>query len=507
MYTEERMQSRTTDVNALLEELRQAGEEPAPALLDGIKALGSAAIRPLVALATDEALHNADPEDPEGWAPLHAIEILGELGAAEAVEPLLPLLEWHDDALIELLPVALGRIGQPAVAPLRALLSDHSGDMWTRESAAAALAHVAQHHPDARDEVVAILVEALDAAEPHTPASETLSGMIVSRLLDLEAKEAAPAIARAFADDRVDQRIVDLAWARYELGLGPEPRTPFPRQDKGLHLWLRCTACGFERPHDVEKVYYDLGTMERRKRGEETPYGEFVIPRQITCPKCGAVDSYELTGEAHLALTAEVLKQVAEAKASRRPGDDAERALVYTRFTVAGGREVHPYEGRDMYRQQVAAEPDNADLRVRYASVLRFLGQRDEAACQYQAALGLDPSNAEAYLSLGLFARDADDHAEARRLFERLLEVLPQARMSRGEREEYVSQAREELERLEGPRRGAAPRAASVPASLAAGFANGTLAPGQPARSSHKVGRNDPCPCGSGKKYKKCCGG
>ena len=22
---------------------------------------------------------------------------------------------------------------------------------------------------------------------------------------------------------------------------------------------------------------------------------------------------------------------------------------------------------------------------------------------------------------------------------------------------------------------------------------------------SHRIGRNDPCPCGSGKKYKKCC--
>ncbi|MBP9639158.1 MAG: SEC-C domain-containing protein [Enterococcus sp.] len=22
---------------------------------------------------------------------------------------------------------------------------------------------------------------------------------------------------------------------------------------------------------------------------------------------------------------------------------------------------------------------------------------------------------------------------------------------------------------------------------------------------AHKIGRNDPCPCGSGKKYKKCC--
>ena len=27
------------------------------------------------------------------------------------------------------------------------------------------------------------------------------------------------------------------------------------------------------------------------------------------------------------------------------------------------------------------------------------------------------------------------------------------------------------------------------------------------ATGTPKVGRNDPCPCGSGKKYKKCCGG
>jgi preprotein translocase subunit SecA len=28
----------------------------------------------------------------------------------------------------------------------------------------------------------------------------------------------------------------------------------------------------------------------------------------------------------------------------------------------------------------------------------------------------------------------------------------------------------------------------------------------QPVRTGPKVGRNDPCPCGSGKKYKNCCG-
>ena len=32
------------------------------------------------------------------------------------------------------------------------------------------------------------------------------------------------------------------------------------------------------------------------------------------------------------------------------------------------------------------------------------------------------------------------------------------------------------------------------------------LNPPKPRTAAHKVGRNQPCPCGSGKKYKKCCG-
>jgi preprotein translocase subunit SecA len=43
----------------------------------------------------------------------------------------------------------------------------------------------------------------------------------------------------------------------------------------------------------------------------------------------------------------------------------------------------------------------------------------------------------------------------------------------------------------------------------AGGTPGRTLRPATPARvaaGGAKVGRNDPCPCGSGKKYKKCCG-
>jgi preprotein translocase subunit SecA len=38
------------------------------------------------------------------------------------------------------------------------------------------------------------------------------------------------------------------------------------------------------------------------------------------------------------------------------------------------------------------------------------------------------------------------------------------------------------------------------------GFLDGKSKASNKPATSKKVGRNDPCPCGSGKKYKKCCG-
>jgi preprotein translocase subunit SecA len=44
------------------------------------------------------------------------------------------------------------------------------------------------------------------------------------------------------------------------------------------------------------------------------------------------------------------------------------------------------------------------------------------------------------------------------------------------------------------------------PKSTPMSFSHGDSAPQPKQRQNKKVGRNDPCPCGSGKKYKKCCG-
>lgn len=47
---------------------------------------------------------------------------------------------------------------------------------------------------------------------------------------------------------------------------------------------------------------------------------------------------------------------------------------------------------------------------------------------------------------------------------------------------------------------------ANLSASGGGGAATATAVAVQPRVAEQKVGRNDPCPCGSGKKYKRCCG-
>ena len=51
------------------------------------------------------------------------------------------------------------------------------------------------------------------------------------------------------------------------------------------------------------------------------------------------------------------------------------------------------------------------------------------------------------------------------------------------------------------PAPGDGPKASDVVSEAAA-----AVAKAKPVRTGPKVGRNDPCPCGSGKKYKQCCG-
>ena len=71
--------------------------------------------------------------------------------------------------------------------------------------------------------------------------------------------------------------------------------------------------------------------------------------------------------------------------------------------------------------------------------------------------------------------------------------------------EEMIASIREDTVRMIFVARVAQREQVAKPTSES-GAAGAEEAKPQPVKKGAKVGRNDPCPCGSGKKYKKCCG-
>ena len=86
------------------------------------------------------------------------------------------------------------------------------------------------------------------------------------------------------------------------------------------------------------------------------------------------------------------------------------------------------------------------------------------------------------------------------------------------ERKQVISGGREQKEDFDGGMQGKTQAAGGMDGSAAAYSVSSGSMPAKPAaapreskpetykRKEAKVGRNDPCPCGSGKKYKNCCG-
>jgi len=206
------------------------------------------------------------------------------------------------------------------------------------------------------------------------------------------------------------------------------------KRKKGLKLDFTCLACGREFNQTVETLLCDLTTVERKRRGEQTKYSEYVIPERIVCPRCHAVDQFELSGTTYLKLTGVLLR----AMASGTPLDDG--PIRFAHMVLQDGRELHPLEARDWYAQKVMDNPRRADLRVKYANVLRNLGHYEESEAQYRAALEIDPGEVEALVNLAFLHHERGETQAARALAQQLIEAAP--RSKHPQRKEFAQSAR-----------------------------------------------------------------
>jgi HEAT repeat protein len=112
-----------------IDRLRTCHETLPPDVRGEVLALGSAAIPALIEILCDEDLANEDAPG-NGWPPIHAAKLLGDLKAREAIEPMLRVLaETEFDHVINgVLSRRLPEFGADVLEPALLLLEQASGD-------------------------------------------------------------------------------------------------------------------------------------------------------------------------------------------------------------------------------------------------------------------------------------------------------------------------------------------------------------------------------------------
>jgi hypothetical protein len=395
--------------------------------------------------------------------------------AAPAVCEVLESRREEGDHDLLWLVVMLGELGEPAAVPSLVALLGLTGEIELPGAAAEALAKIGEP-------AVPFLVETLRQGSPQEriwaygtlgwiggePAytallealerDRELADVIATALAALGRAEAIPAIYGALERSEEWQRI-DLNDAIVTLGRGHDDESGIgkdwrlryrrqPRLGSFMPAWPAIPATVHGNA-ELRKARKGVPVRPLEEILSEPPEPE---PEPETCENCGAPIEYptNLPVCPETALSA-VIRQIQLLNDARERGledlfdvwEDVEASIVL----LMQDEEEHP-EQRE-----------------------RWMDERDEAAIDWQTCEWLVTEGLE---TVG--AAKARLTAEAARLADRF-----------GDPDGLLSPVRP-------ARAGAIPR--TQPSSPST----------EPAAREAHVGRNAPCPCGSGKKYKRCCG-
>jgi hypothetical protein len=143
----------------LIHLLHASGDRMTRAQADAVIARGAAIVPRLAEIVSDQGAWEAEGE--AFWAPSHATFLLGAIGGAEVVDPLLCALrhssEEDVDWVYDAMPDILGSVGPPALMPLRALARDREAGTHPRLVACEALAEIADRHAGMRGPIAEAL--------------------------------------------------------------------------------------------------------------------------------------------------------------------------------------------------------------------------------------------------------------------------------------------------------------------------------------------------------------
>ena len=251
---------------------------------------------------------------------------------------------------------------------------------------------------------------------------------------------------------------------------------------RGVHdtvvLTLKCERCGDANRYEVKSI-----VVGNNRTGPACFVGD-----ELPCASCGDWPDFEFTTEAHMQVMAAMIT-LAAATGSANDKHKGPLRLVDVKYRW---EERPAPEVMAELKSAATQHPQNIVNQLRLGRFQYAFGRLRRASECYNRALEIEPDSMEAGLGI---AHVMADTGKQRGAFDRLSAMLERKSKWRFFRVDEL------------PPKGLAEDFALAFNKLqsALGVRGRPLLRTSFAQSYTKVGRNDPCPCGSGRKYKKCC--
>ena len=437
-------------------------------------------VTPLLAVIVDYQNYMAAEDGGSSWKPVHAWRALGQIGLARAIEPLIGqfnLLHEDDWAFIEL-PQVVAMLGADSLPPLAAYLLQPGHDEFARAMALEALVLLQQQQPELQQAVKNSLLAYLQNPDTlHT----AFNGLLVGEALDLEFTDLRPAIENLYQNNWVDTDVcgkldyVQNTFASIKSSRQEEAAALLASEQKACKQTENVKS-GDNIDEDTDKHSEDNAEQLTKPRDPDDVIGllDYYLDHYAT--EDSILSCSELDGFCHAMLS----------------GPNVLDPAIWMPL-IWGDKQQEPewelqYEAKDF--------PDLV-FSV-YSHALENLAKGEAEPLFYEPdndGKSYDVANewCAGYLRGGVFWEEIDE-AEAA-IIQPPIDAIKLFATEEG----FL-----ELDAMDPPHVATALQKALDGVNQVYQYFY-ALRSKPLVREASKVGRNDPCPCGSGKKHKKCC--
>lgn len=422
-------------------------------------------------------------ETRHAWGEVHIAKIMGKLAYPEFSQTLIEAVsDEAGDFVCEKAKESLVRIGEPALPSLlsgwdwfdntqRIYLLSAIQDIGGIQVADFTYAHFDELMGESLEYALDCLLSAperrfIPLLAPHLVRRQWLidkAYVVLCHLLD----------ERPDGFEAVEARVLEKHKATQEK------RKRFDSGDLFrdiLPVEMCCTACGAVNTYDLRQLHVAVKKTAAPLPGEEFP-----------CASCGAYAEFELTGRGSMDVLAGLTML-----ASERQTGEAMVPRTMLQF-IEMPFEGHPRAINEIIalcRQRLAENPDDPRTLLFLGICYGLIHHPVKALERFSHVQRLAPLAAEVLHNLAQLLLNQGRKNEAWKVLENFPQQAAMLQFILSDHYPPKHTAAELARLYNGLRPLSAP--ALLPGAIA---------------TPEKTGRNDPCPCGSGKKYKKCCGG